>query len=193
MNRLILIIFSLSIINCSIDRTIIEVSEVENNTLILFQKLPSKSVLKIASEDEPGEKLILCLTFIDKESRKNLSNQLVKFYHTSTNGNYEPTDPNDESSARLNGKSLTNDKGQVYIETILPGDYGSSDDNRHVHTTVIGAKPEAYDIFFKQYSGGGIGSYLDSGNDQMFMADLKKTKENQLICFLTIEVKNPNQ
>ena len=193
MNRLILIAFFLSLFSCSIDRTIVEVSETENNILINFQKLQSKSILKITDKNEPGEKLILCLTFIDKESKRKLSNQLVKFYHTSTNGNYEQTDPNDESTARLNGQSFTNDKGQIYIETILPGDYGSSDDNRHIHTTVFGAKPEAYDIFFKQYSSNGIGKYLNSGNDQMFLADLKKSKENKLVSFLTIEVKKPNQ
>ncbi len=86
---------------------------------------------------------------------------------------------------------MTNEKGQLYLETILPGDYGSSADNRHIHTAVSGAKPEAYDIFFKQYSGGGPGAFLSSGNDQMFTADLKKTTDNTLVSFLTIEVKNP--
>ncbi|MFL0354756.1 hypothetical protein [Xanthomarina sp. GH4-25] len=89
MNRLIIIAFSLSLFSCSIDRTILKVSENENNTLINFQKLQSKNILKITDENEPGEKLILCLTFIDKESKRNLPNQLVKFYHTSTDGKYE--------------------------------------------------------------------------------------------------------
>ena len=193
MNRLIILAFSLSLFSCSIDRTILEVSENENNTLINFQKLQSKNILKIADENEPGEKLILCLTFIDIESKKNLPNQLVKFYHTSADGKYEQTDPNDESTARLNGQALTNSEGQIYIETILPGDYGSSDDNRHIHTTVVfGVKPKFYDIFFNQYKGR-VARFMDSGNDHMFFADLKKTTENELVSFLTIEVKRPNQ
>jgi len=192
MCRLILTVFLLSLVSCSIDRTIDEVSENESNILINFQKLPSKSVLKIAEENEPGEKLILCLTLIDKESKSNLPNQLVKFYHTSTNGNYEQTDPTDESTARLNGQALTNNKGQIYIETILPGDYGSSNDNRHIHTTVFGAKPEAYDIHFKQYTTY-MGRNFSEGSDQHFLADLKKTINNELVTFLTIEVKKPNQ
>lgn len=191
MNRLILIAFFLSLFSCSIDRTIVEVSGIENNILINFQKLPSKSILKITDKNELGEKLILCLTFIDKENKRELSNQLVKFYHTSTNGNYEQTNPNDESTAKLNGQSITNNKGQIYIETILPGDYGNSDDNRHIHTTVFGAKPEAYDIHFKQYTSY-MGKNFSKGSDQHFLADLKKTKENKLVSFLTIEVKKPN-
>lgn len=193
MNRLFLIIFSLSLLNCSTDRTIIELTDIEEDSLVNFQKLPRKSILKITEENEPGEKLLLCLTFIDKESKLSLSNQLVKFYHTTNNGNYEQTDPNDEYSARLNGQSVTNNTGQIYLETILPGDYGGSNDNRHIHTTVVGAKPEAYDIFFKQYSGNGIGQYLNSGNDQMFVTELKKTKKNKLVSFLTIGVKKPDQ
>lgn len=192
MNRLILIIFLLSLSSCSIDRTIIKISESENNTFTDFQKLQRKSVLKITDKNEPGEKLILCLTFINKETKKHLTNQLVKFYHTSTNGNYEQTDPNDESTARLSGQSITNSKGQIYIETILPGDYGSSDDNRHIHTTVFGAKPEAYDIHFKQYTTY-MGKNFVEGSDQHFLADLKRTKENKLVCFLTIEVKKTIQ
>ncbi|MDY8134460.1 hypothetical protein [Aquimarina sp. 2201CG5-10] len=192
MNRLILITFFLSLLSCSIDRTIIATSETENQTLLNFQKLQKKSILKIADKNEPGEKLLLCLTFIDKESKRTLSNQLVKFYHTSTDGKYEPTDPSDESTARLNGQSLTNNKGQIYIETILPGDYGSSADNRHIHTTVFGAHPEAYDIHFKQYTTY-MGTNFNEGSDQHFLADLKKTKKNELVSFLIIEIKNPDQ
>ena len=149
--------------------------------------------MKITDENEPGEKLILCLTFIDKESKRNLPNQLVKFYHTSTDGIYEQTDPIDESTARLNGQAFTNSEGQIYVETILPGDYGSSDDNRHIHTTIVfELKPKYYDIFFNQYKGR-VARFMDSGNDHMFFADLKRTKENKLVSFLTIEVKRPNQ
>lgn len=192
MNKLILIFLALFIFSCSIDRTILEISDNERAILATFQELPSKSILKITDEKEPGEKLILCLTYIDEESRKSLPNQLVKFYHTSTNGNYEQTDPNDESTARLRGKAFTDDKGRIYIETILPGDYGSSSDNRHIHTTVIRTRPKNIDIHFKQYTGY-MGNRFIKGSDNHFLADLKKTKEDKLISFLTIKVKKPNQ
>ena len=176
MNKLILIFIPLFIFSCSIDRTIHEISDNERTTLSNFQQLPSKSILKITDKNEPGEKLILCLTYLDEDSKESLPNQLVKFYHTSTNGNYEQTDPNDESSARLSGQAFTDDNGHSYIETILPGSYGSSDDNRHIHTTVIRTRPKNIDIHFKQYTSY-MGTRFSKGSDQHFLADLKRTKE----------------
>ncbi|WP_411768576.1 hypothetical protein [Winogradskyella sp. A3E31] len=92
MNRLIIVVFSLFLVTCSIDRTIAELSEAEISIHSDYQNLPSENKLKIANKNEPGEKLILCLTFIDKETKKALSHQQVKFYHTSANGNYEQSD-----------------------------------------------------------------------------------------------------
>lgn len=190
MRKIIVIISSVLFFQCAIDRTILPLTTAENISLIEFQKLDTINKLFITDDDEPGEKLILCLTFINADSKKALSNQQVKFYHTSKNGNYEPVDPNDESTARLNGSAITDDSGKIYIESILPGDYGNSENNRHIHSSVYGAKPEAYDIFFIQYSSG-IGKYMNSDNDQMFFTDLKKTHDNKLVCFVNIEVKNP--
>lgn len=175
---------------CSVDRSIYPISKSENTLLKAFQNLEDLHKLYITDDEEPGKKLMLCLTFIDKDSKRVLHHQPVSFYHTSTEGEYEPFDPNDETTARLNGTSQTNRDGRIYIETILPGDYGSSENNRHIHTTVHGARPEAYDIFFKQYSGG-MGKLTNSGNDQMFFADLKMTEDNTLVCFITIKAKNP--
>lgn len=177
-------------IQCSVDRTIVPITKTENIALEEFQKLDIANKLFIADDDEPGEKLMLCLTFIDKASKKALSNQRVSFYHASTDGGYEPSNPNDETTARLNGTTKTDNAGNIYVETVLPGDYGSAEDNRHIHTTVYDAHPEPYDIFFKQYSSR-IGKFMNSGNDQMFYAFLKKTTDDILICFVTIEVKNP--
>ncbi len=113
----------------------------------------------------------------------------IHLYHTSAAGEYKPTDPNDESTARLNGTVLTDEKGRVFVQTILPGDYGRSADNRHIHTTVKDARPEAYDIHFKQYTGK-MGSRFINRSDQHFLADLKQTKDSLLVAFLTLEVKN---
>ena len=186
--RLIILIFSCFLfIKCSVDRTIAPVTKTENINLAAFQKLDTVNKLSIAENDEPGEKLTLCLTFIDKASKKALSNQRVSFYHTSTEGEYEPSNPNDETTARLNGTTKTDEDGKIYVETILPGNYGSGN-NRHIHTTVYGASPEAYDIFFNQYSGR-VGKFMNEGNDQMFFAELKKTTDDMLVCFVTIEAK----
>ncbi|MEQ3690383.1 MAG: hypothetical protein ABNG98_02570 [Flavobacterium sp.] len=191
--RTLTILFSCIIfLQCSTDRTIASISPEEEIKLKKFQELDSQNKLSITEPNEPGEKLILCVTFIDKTTKIALSNQQVSFYHASTKGEYEPLVPNDETTSRLNGTAKTDKHGKIYIMTILPGDYGSTKNNRHIHTTVHGAKPEAYDVFFKQYSGR-IGNFMNSGNNQMFYTTLKKTVDNILVCFVTIEVKKPIQ
>lgn len=190
MKKLVSIIFvSFLLIQCSIDRTILNLNQSEILTLRTFEKLNIENQVRISELAEPGQKLWLCLTFISKENKKPLINEEINLYHTSTIGEYEPTDPNDESTARLNGTLLTDDKGQIFVQTILPGDYGSSADNRHIHTTVKNAKPAAYDINFKQYTGK-MGKNFINGSDQHFIADLKQTKDSTLVTFLTIAVKN---
>lgn len=164
-------------------------NEEEVKDLEYFQSFQLENILRISDEDEPGQQLWLCLTFISKESKEPLANQNIHFYHTSSEGEYQPSNPNDETTARLNGAVLTNNLGQTFIQTILPGDYGSSSDNRHIHTNVEGARPEAYDIHFKQYSGFMSKNFI-SGSDQHFLADLKQTEDGVLVAFLNIEVKN---
>ncbi len=175
---------------CSIDRHIALLSSAEKETLLEFQNLDVKHVVEIAGKEEPGQPLTLALTFSEKETGEILPNQEVHFYHASLAGEYEPTDPSDETTARLNGKAETDDFGRILVKTILPGDYGSSDDNRHIHATVIGAHPEAYDIHFKQYTTA-MGKRFSEGSDQHFLADLKYDSDSTLVAFLNIPVKNP--
>lgn len=175
---------------CSIDRSIEVVTHSEAEALQEFYALGEQHSVRIADNTEPGQRLTLCLTFLDKETGELLSNQEVDFYHASLAGEYEPTDPNDETTARLRGKAVTDNEGRILVETILPGDYGSSAENRHIHSTVLGAHPEAYDIHFEQYTST-MGKRFSAGSDQHFLADLKYTIDSSLVTFLTIEVKNP--
>ncbi|WP_422105889.1 hypothetical protein [Winogradskyella sp.] len=175
---------------CAVDRTINNLTNTEQKTLNEFKQLDSINKLHITEDNEPGEKLVVCVTLVNKANLKVLPNQKVRFYHTSDKGEYDPVDINDESTARLSGEAYTDKKGKIYVETILPGDYGSSEDNRHIHTSVFGAQPEAYDINFNQYTGH-MGRNFINGSDQHFLADLKRSNDGTLVCFITIEVKNP--
>ena len=190
MNKIKYIFLIILFCGCSVDRSISPLNEKEQALLKEFQSFAPLNQVKIAEDKEPGEKLALCLTIVDKKTKQVVKNQRVHFYHTSTTGDYEPSDPNDETTARLNGTAVTDSNGRIYVETILPGDYGSSEDNRHIHTTVFGAKPEPYDIQFKQYSSY-IGRISMSQNEQHFLADLKKTDDGSLVAFLTMEPKYP--
>lgn len=168
-----------------------EWSDADKHALSEFEALGSSHILRIAEADEPGERLVLCLTFVRKSDRTPLSNEEISFYHTNADGDYEPKAANDETTARLNGSATTDGRGRMMIETILPGDYGSSSDTRHIHLSVPSARPVAYDIHFRQYSTFMLRRFV-ANSDQHFLADLKRNDDDELIAFLTIECKfNP--
>lgn len=186
------LLLPLFVTGCGIDRTIRLLSPEDIRTLHQYYQLDSVHQSIVTPPDEPGEKLHLALTFRDKSNLHVHQKQLVAFYHTSAAGEYDPIDPSDESTARLRGQAVTDQQGRILIRTILPGDYGSSADNRHIHMTVFDAHPEAYDLHFKQYSSHMSKRFIE-GSDQHFLIDLKRDREGRLIGFGTIEVKSPKR
>ena len=186
----ILALFILPLAQCSSPNETVFLDATEIERLQNFENLDSAHRVQISEEDEPGEKLWLCLQFVSKTNGEPLPDQYVHFYHTDSDGEYQPHNPNDESTARLNGAARTNHAGQLFVQTILPGAYGSSPNNKHIHTTVKGAHPEGYDIHFKQFTGLMGGRFINR-SDQHFLADLKYMADSTLVSFLTIEVKRP--
>ena len=122
----------------------------------------------MAKKREPGQKMVLCITFIDKKDKTPVKDQMVLLYQTAEDGNYHPKYASDESTARIHVIGVTDDKGRLFVETILPGSYATSGDNRHIHTKVFGAKPEAYDLHFKQYTNARMKRFIES-KDQFFL------------------------
>ena len=188
MNNTVLLVCLAMLSACGVDRSIELLTSKEIVTLKEFQNLSPENRLFITEENEPGDPLLLCLTFVERGDNRPLSQQEIRFYHTSAEGEYEPVNPNDESTARLSGNALTDSQGRIFVKTILPGDY-AGEDSRHIHTTVYDAQPEGYDIHFKQYTGF-MGKDFIEGSDQHFLADLKALNDGTLVTFLTIEVKN---
>ena len=185
-----LFLLSIVYISCAIDRNIPMLDADELLELEQFFLLSPEHQTMIASKEEPGRRLWLGLTIVDKATGDVIPNQRVHLYHTDTSGSYSPRIESDESTARLSGDAMTDENGRVFVRTILPGDYGSSADNRHIHTTVFGAKPEAYDIHFKQFTGK-MGKRFINGSDQHFLADLKQNMDSILVSFVKLAVKNP--
>ena len=187
MHKVLVLLF---IFGCQVDRDMTNLSADDINILSRYAEMSKTHQVQLSDNDEPGQPLTICLHFVDKDDKKALANRRIHFYQADVNGNYNPSVSGNESTARLNGEAITNENGNILMKTVLPGDYGSSTDNRHIHTTVFGAKPEAYDIHFRQYTGH-MGANFINGSDQHFLVDLKKDSQNNLVGFLTIEVKNP--
>lgn len=72
MNRLIIIIVSLAVTQCSFDRTIVQIFEAEKEVLNEYQHLDKKNKAYITDKKEPGKRLLLCLTFVNKADKKKL-------------------------------------------------------------------------------------------------------------------------
>ena len=92
----------------------------------------SASVLTFAGPDEPGAPLTLYGTVVDSLTGAPLAGARVYLYHADTYGQYHPSDPGDESTARLSGEVVTDAEGGFVVHTILPGEYDQPG-NRHVH------------------------------------------------------------
>lgn len=165
-------ILCLLLVGCGFDRTIYPYSSEEENMLTAFENFPQRSQMIVVDEEEPGVRLNLCLTFVNKETGASLNDRQVSLYQTDDEGNYDATDPDDESTARLRKHATTDSLGRLFVRTILPGDYGSSSDNRHIHLQVAKAKPTAYDLHFKQYSTYMLRRFVEK-SDQHFLVDLK--------------------
>ncbi|MFY0629486.1 MAG: hypothetical protein JXR05_03835 [Flavobacteriaceae bacterium] len=178
------------LISCSAQETIGTMNSKEKELLKEFQSIPNSATLQMTKESEPGKKLLICLTFVNKEGLTPLKDQKVLLYQTSNDGNYNSEVTNDERTARIRAQGFTDEEGRLFVKTILPGSYATSGDNRHIHTQVFGAKPEAYDIHFKQHTGARMKRFIEQ-RDQFFLADLKYTTDKQLVCFVTMKVKNP--
>ena len=179
-------------ISCSSQEDFKDINTQEKTILKEFEKLGELSNLKMAKKREPGQKMVLCITFIDKKDKTPVKDQMVLLYQTAKDGNYHPKYASDESTARIKAIGITDNKGRLFIQTILPGSYATSGDNRHIHTKVFGAKPEAYDLHFKQYTNGRMKRFIES-RDQFFLIDLKRLNKKKLIGFVSIEVKNPKK
>jgi len=116
------------------------------------------NLLMLAHPDEPGERLIISVTITDKQTGKLLPNTEVYLYHADKNGEYHPSDPTDESTAKLSGIVTSDDSGRFSVHTILPGEY-EEPGNRHIH--IHYARADGYE------QTGGVILFEDYVNDEV--------------------------
>ena len=108
---------------------------------------------KLASDDEPGQKLILRGAVYSEDCHMPLPGTLIEIWHADNEGNYDKKQPGDFLEAappfHLRGMLKTDAKGRYEIQTIVPGAYPIPPDipgleqysgltrARHIHIKVL--------------------------------------------------------
>ena len=108
---------------------------------------------KLASDDEPGQKLILRGTVYSEDCRTSLPGTLIEIWHADNEGHYDKKRPGDffekAPPFHLRGILMTDAKGRYEIQTIVPGaypippdmpgleKYGGLTRARHIHIKVL--------------------------------------------------------
>ena len=119
--------------------------------------------IKIVSDTEPGEPLIVSGTIYSPDGKQPMSGITLFVYQTDATGVYT-TSGGDNRGTRIHGVMRTNEKGQYEFRTIKPGSYPNSRNPAHIHAYVSGpGYPEYW-----------IDEYLFS--DDPFISDEDKRK-----------------
>ena len=113
-------------------------------------KLPSK--ITIATENEPGERLVVSGTVYIDDSKTPLADAEVYVYHTDVDGYYNRSaGDRGNSNPRLNGRMHTDANGAYEFRTIKPGPYPDSRIAAHIHYAVSapGYKERKLELLFE--------------------------------------------
>jgi len=93
----------------------------------------------LAPETEPGQRLRLHGVVVDSQTQQPVPNAEIYLYHADANGEYLPSDPADESTAKLSGTVTTGPDGAFTVHTIVPREYDQPG-NRHIHLHYVQAE-----------------------------------------------------
>ena len=145
-----------------------------------YARLDSLHRVSLADDTEPGQRLLILGRLVRLEDGRPIQNHPIRFYHADHDGSYDEATPGQEDTARIQGTVQTDSLGRFLVSTVMPGDYGSSTDNRHIHMSVAGARPEAYDFFFSQYINAGLRRWAN-GSDQAVVLDLTQMEGDMLL------------
>lgn len=144
--------------------------------LAAYGRLGDAHRLELAPSEEPGSRLLILGRLVRREDGSAITDHVLSLYQADETGSYAEEVSGDESTARLHGTVRTDSLGRFLISTILPGDYGSGSNNRHVHTSVPEAHPEAYDFYFAPFVSRRLRSWAES-SDQGMILELLQSDE----------------
>lgn len=100
------------------------------------ESTPSGNV-KIVSETEPGEPLIISGTIYSPDGTRPMEGINLYVYQTDATGVYT-TSGGDNRNTRIHGSMRTNADGRYEFRTIKPGSYPNSRIPAHIHAYVSG-------------------------------------------------------
>jgi len=101
---------------------------------------PPTGAVTLVDDNEPGPRLTIDGVVRDAVTGDPLPAARVVIYQTDHAGTYQPTDPSDESTARLGGETSTLADGTFRFLTVQPGEYpGQPIGNRHIHFHSVSA------------------------------------------------------
>lgn len=170
------IIFS----SCQTNQPIPPFSHQDHYRLKGYQNMNPKHRLKMVSEKETGQRILLCGKLIEKENKRIIKKQSLKLFQAADTGKYELTNSKSKSSTRLNGTVMTNHLGMFYMETIVPGD------GQPLYLIEQNDRPYLYEIHFAPFTSA-INKRFIEKNDQQFLMELKKRKDGVLVGFVVVE------
>lgn len=105
------------------------------------------SVMRIASEDEPGERLVLTGRVYEADGETPAAGVVMYAYHTDATGVYRKDGDETGNGLRhgaLRGWLVTDEEGRYRVETIRPGRYPSRSEPAHVHVTMLAEGGEEF-------------------------------------------------
>jgi protocatechuate 3,4-dioxygenase beta subunit len=102
------------------------------------------SKITIASQDEPGERLVMSGTIFGPDGKTPAEGIVLYAYHTDNTGYYSKDD--DPYNPRLRGWMKTGTDGKYEFNTIKPAPYPHRDTPAHIHVQIYSDKIAEYTV-----------------------------------------------
>jgi protocatechuate 3,4-dioxygenase beta subunit len=106
----------------------------------MYETMPDfiASETTVAGEDEPGERLRISGRMLDAEGRP-AEGVILYLYHTNSEGVYAPAEGQTGCArrhGRLRGWVKSDAQGNYAFNTILPGSYPNTRQEKHIHPVI---------------------------------------------------------
>jgi protocatechuate 3,4-dioxygenase beta subunit len=185
-----LILLPLLLFTCQASSQTLPVADSQTqDQLAIFQALAQTHIAQPCSADEPGTRMQLMVEIVSKETGQAVPHEALFLYHTTQEGVYETSVPQDPTTAKLKAHVQTDEKGRFLIQSIVPGQYPRANNPPHIHLQLDAAHPPYFDILF-DHKIGRMGRRQAERHDQTFIAQMYQGHEGELIGYVRIEVKN---